>query len=212
MDKVVERFFICSQWSGYWNDRLLTFVNKMNSNENKNLSPVDRAYALIQMLNEAMKVMSEITCKRIDEVNADNRSQVVRYQPFLGVWHRLNKERLDTWRNYINGKTHVAHTLAYAFWLRLIGKEANTMTVTEHDEAQRVINSLGNCILLNSDYNCSKSDKPFRDYFSSFATEDEVKLLLQPCMTAPQPFIDNGGSLDISRRRWRRVRKQYVMS
>lgn len=41
MDKVVERFFICSQWSGYWNDRLLTFVNKMNSNENKNLSPVD---------------------------------------------------------------------------------------------------------------------------------------------------------------------------
>ena len=168
----------------------------MNSDDVKPLAPVEKAYALINLLSEAMNTMSEITCRLIDNVNADNRSQVVRYQPFLWAWHRLNKERLNAWKSFIDGRTHVDHALAFAYWLRLIGKEASTMTKTEYDEAERVINSLGNCILLKSDYNCSKSDKPFREYFSWFPPDNEAKLLLQPCMTAPKPFIDNGGTLD----------------
>ena len=130
--------------------------------------------------------MSEIACRRIDEVNADNRSQVVRYHPFLWVWHRLNQERLNVWKSFMNGLTHVDHSLAFAFWLRLIGKEADKMTKPEYDEAERLINSLGNCILLKAEYNCSKSDEPFRVFFSWFPPENEPKLLLQSCMTAPQ--------------------------
>lgn len=196
-DTMLVRFFLCSQWSGYWNDRLLSFVNKMNSEDVQQLSAVEKAYALVNMLSDAMKAMSAIACRRIDDVSADNRSQVVRYQPFLWVWHRLNKERFDVWKSFIDGWTHVDHALAFAYWLRLIGKEASTMTKTEYDEAERVINSLGNCILLKSDYNCSKSDKPFSEYFSWFPPDNEAKLLLlQPCMTAPKPFIDNGGTLD----------------
>ena len=51
---------------------------------------------------------------------------------------------------------------------------------------QEAVDTLVELTKISPEYNCSKSDQPFRSFFSWFPPENEPKLLLQPCMTAPQ--------------------------
>ena len=120
---------------------------------------------------------------QINNIAVRNRNRVHAYYPFLWVWHRLDDERwkyssvpMRTGRKH-RGKLEVDHTIADAWWKRLINKEIETKLATfsgteedrvlvapdgfeSRDEAFSFINSLGNCSLLNKSFNISKSDEP----------------------------------------------------
>lgn len=189
LDANIERFFIGSQWTGYWTlARLESIAKKMQDSE------IDKLQTIFDLFEKAMNSIAEKAHNEIDEVHADNRSQVIRYHQYLWVWHRLDSERYKAWQMYMQNNTHVDHSLAFALWLRILDKKSDEMLKNEYDEAARFINSLGNCILLSGNFNQSKADQAFSHYFQSPSIAEN--LLLEQCIIDPEQYLQSGGSID----------------
>lgn len=189
LDAMIERFFIGSQWTGHWSSARLESVAKKLQE-----SVEDKLEVILDLLDNAMNSIAEKAHNEINAVHADNRSQVIRYLPYLWVWHRLDSERYKVWQTYMQNKTHVDHSLAFALWLRILDKKSDEMLKNDYDEAARFINSLGNCILLSGEYNQSKSDKAFSHFLPNFTNAEN--LLLDQCITDPEQYLQSGGSID----------------
>ena len=139
------------------------------------------------------------------------------YFPMLWVWHRLDGERwkyssipLRTGQKRAH-KLEVDHTVADAWWGRLVDKEiAIKMAAFAGSEQERAsiapddfesrseaiafINMLGNCSLLDKSFNISKSDSPLWEFLQQVhefvvgeikRSEWESALLLPEALTSP---------------------------
>ena len=132
-------------------------------------------------------LLDRVTSKAIDTVNSlvAERNTVSQYRTMLWLWHRLNKERfvcsLIQMRMKKSGKgragslkMEVDHTVSYATWCEMVEKEVedkkkNKVTPPEGEldpapngyatkgEAINWINRIGNCSLLQTNFNRSKN-------------------------------------------------------
>lgn len=193
----VQRFFICSQWSGFWSSEKVLSIGKSFYPKEENPSPMDDACIIKNSFLDILNQIVEKTYNTIDELKADNRQQVIRYKTYLWVWHRLDKDRVYKWLRHTESP-QVDHALAYKLWLKLLGLQSDTITVAEHSQFLKTINSLGNCILLNGGYNIAKSDQPFSEFFDWASKADYEMLGLKEEMVSPERFIkENGGSPEL---------------
>ena len=224
--KFLDRWIFGSQWANVWGDGAVLnfqnfatelntlFVNLLECRSNSFLSTVDNAIG---------QMMGRISIKANEQINnavVRDRKRVYVYYSLLWVWHRLDNKRWEyssipmrTGRKRTS-KLEVDHTVADAWWARLINKEidkklANFIGSDEEKalvapdefetrlDAFAFINLLGNCSLLDKSFNISKNDKPMWGFLQDVhefkeglisRTEWETSLLL------PQTITDPNGS------------------
>ncbi len=72
----------------------------------------------------------------------------------------------------------VDHTVAYALWEKKLVAELPD-GFTEQEEAQSIVNRLGNCSLLEKSFNVSKSDKTLKSFMEAVHEIKEKKVALE---------------------------------
>lgn len=185
----LDRWIFGSQWANVWGDGAV--LNFQNFATDLNGIHADLKDCLPGGLIDAVdkgigQLMNRVSTKAIEQINntvVRDRRRVHVYYPLLWIWHRLDDARwkyssipMRTGRKRTS-KLEVDHTIADAWWQRLINQVIETKLATfsgtdeerqlvkpdefeSRQEALSFINLLGNCSLLDKSFNISKSDEP----------------------------------------------------
>ncbi len=204
-NEFLDRWVFGSQWANAWGEAATT--NFDNFAADLSLVHSKLAHCLPDELISTVKdgvsqLMSRVANKATEQINVisvRDRRRVSAYYPFLWVWHRLDKDRwqyssipMRTGRKK-KGKLEVDHTIADAWWGRLVAKqiaekltdfkgtdEEKAMVAPDDFEspfdATSFINLLGNCSLLDKSFNISKSDAPMWEFLEDVHEFKEGKI------------------------------------
>ena len=209
----LDRWVFGSQWANVWGDgAVLNFQNfatdlngfyvKLKECSTRNLiATVDDGIG---------QLMGRISVKATEQINntvVRDRRRVHVYYPLLWVWHRLDDARwkhssvpMRTGRKRTS-KLEVDHTVADAWWVRLVNQEIETKLATfvgtdeekalvapddfeSRFDALAFINLLGNCSLLDKSFNISKSDEPMWKFLQEVHEFKEGKIIRHEWETA----------------------------
>ena len=164
----IDRWLICSQWSGLWSRSTDVAVGNL----------AQRLFALREALAMATRVEDAVSLIRanldrevndqvadatqyIDALMANQRNQVRTYRVPLWVWNRINEDRWTaserTLRNATKRKpqAEVDHIIPFSIWQNRIAEHGAPKNYTI-EEVESAINGLGNCMLLEKNFNISK--------------------------------------------------------
>jgi hypothetical protein len=219
----LDRWVFGSQWANVWGDgAVINFQNFATDLHSFHLKLIGSdASSLIDVVDGGIsQLMERVVARATERVNSiavTDRKRVYFYYPMLWVWHRLDEARwkyssipMRTGRKRVT-KLEVDHTVADAWWERLVNKEieAKLAAFTGPEEekikvapddfesrfdAFSFINVLGNCSLLDKSFNISKSDRPmwiFLQQVHEFVegkihrNEWEAALSLSETLTSP---------------------------
>lgn len=220
----LDRWVFGSQWANVWGDgAVLNFQNfaadlSVFYMKLKECS-ADTLVAAID--NSIGQLMERVLAKASEQINntvVKDRRRVHIYYSLLWVWHRLDDTRwkyssvpMRTGRRRV-GRLEVDHTVADAWWERLVNQEIETKLIdfdgTEEErslvapdgfesklEALAFVNLMGNCSLLDKSFNISKSDKPMWEFLKEVHEFKEAKiqrreweqaLVLSETVTSPE--------------------------
>jgi Protein of unknown function DUF262 len=218
-----DRWVFGSQWANVWGDgAVLNFQNfaiDLNGFY-RNLKQCSAGSLIATVEGGIEQLMGRISVKANEQINSTvvrDRRRVHVYAPLLWVWHRLETDRwekssvpLRTGKRR-KSKLEVDHTIADAWWARLVDKEIETKQANfkgseeekgllapdnfeSKEDALASINLLGNCSLLEKSFNISKSDRPMWSFMQDVhefkegtikRDEWEVALSLTTTLTDP---------------------------
>lgn len=201
----LDRWVFGSQWANMWGEAAVANFQRFASELNaihKSLKQVNPSNLLNIVEASINQMMAHVSVKAVEHININivrDRRRVHSYYPLLWVWHRLDSTRwqnssvaMRTGRKRVS-KLEVDHTVADAWWCRLVDDEIQvksvTFTGTEEEkmllapdgfdnrrEAVAFINLLGNCSLLDKSFNISKSDKSLRSFIEDVHEFKEGKI------------------------------------
>jgi len=172
----LDRWLICSQWAGVWAQSSGSVI----TNYVKKLHDTWTQMAAVEDPTEAHKLWAECFCDLVQGFEEDassyvnsfsviDRARVSAYRNLLWIWHRLDAERWDMSKVQLRfGKKgalgqEVDHTVSFAVWEKRL--EAGLPEgFTDTKEAVAVANKLGNCALLEKNFNVSKSAKSMKTF------------------------------------------------
>jgi 5-methylcytosine-specific restriction endonuclease McrA len=131
--------------------------------------------ALSQQLQSELQDIEQAAVNGLAAMNADDRQQVRGYYTALWLWNRLEGNRWEKAQVALRqesrreNRLEVDHIVAYDLWqskLNVLKQEALTEdAVTEKiAELAPVVNQLGNCMLLEKNFNISKSNIPLKQF------------------------------------------------
>jgi uncharacterized protein DUF262 len=193
LDKYMDRWLICSQWAGVWAASSATSIGKYASglaacardvaDMHDVASAVDR---LTGQMEADLKEIEQAAVSFLSTMNADDRQQVRSYYTALWLWNRLEKSRWDAAKLALRQKSRrqssieVDHIVAFNLWQ---SKLAQSETGGEPDgapidELSSKINELGNCMLLEKNFNISKSKATLKSFLDGVYEFAEKKLEL----------------------------------
>lgn len=220
----LDRWVFGSQWANVWGDGVVLNFQNFATDLNGFYVKLKKRHAsdLIATVDEGInQLMGRVAIKATDQINntvVRDRRRVHAYYPLLWVWHRLDDARwkhssvpMRTGRKRTS-KLEVDHTVADAWWGRLVNQEIETKLATfvgtdeekalvapddfeSKFDALAFINLLGNCSLLDKSFNISKSDEPMRKFLYEVhefkegkiqLNEWEAALSLSATLTAPE--------------------------
>lgn len=220
----LDRWVFGSQWANVWGDGAVLNFQYFATDLNAFYVKLKKCLAsnLIATVDDGSgQLMGRVSIKAIDQVNntvVRDRRRVHVYYPLLWVWHRLDEARwkhssvpMRTGRKRTS-KLEVDHTVADAWWGRLVNQEIEkklaTFIGTDEEkalvapddfeskfEAMAFINLLGNCSLLDKSFNISKSDESMWKFLQEVHEfkegkiqrhEWEAALSLTETLTAPE--------------------------
>lgn len=220
----LDRWVFGSQWANVWGDgAILNFQNFATDLNDFYMKLKEcRASNLIAIVDNSIdQLMGRVSVKATEQISnivARDRKRVYIYYSLLWVWHRLDKTRWEhssvpmrTGRKR-TGRLEVDHTVADAWWGRLVNQEIETKLATfvgtdeekalvapdsfdSRSEAMAFINWLGNCSLLDKSFNISKSDEPMWQFLKEVHEfkdgkirryEWEQALALSETLTSPE--------------------------
>ncbi len=105
----------------------------------------------------------------VQSLRISRREQVRSYYTALWVWHRLDAERWRASQIQLRTKKRtkvnldVDHSIAYKLWEKKV--ESNLPKgITDIAEAQPIVNRLGNCSLLEKNFNISKGVQTLKSF------------------------------------------------
>ena len=198
----LDRWIMCSQWAGVWSGSSITTIEAYA----KSLTETRKAVSVISDHTKAHKAWEECFAKFLDDLtsnatnyvnnslSAPSRDRVAVYRSPLWVWHRLDVDRWAMSQIQLRvGKSkpavEVDHTVAFSLWK---GKLAATDNMDEAD-ALALVNRLGNCALLEKNFNISKSDKGLKHFLSQIHEVLQRKVRIDAwcaALSIPQPMLD----------------------
>lgn len=190
LDEFVDRWLICSQWAGRWASgtaatsaglasRLADCADALSSQ-----TDVAGASALLRSHLEAeVRSLETDALAYLANMRATNRKQVRTYYTALWIWNRLDRVRWQRAKVALREKTRagrrieVDHVVAYSLWDKKIqpllaqptpagGEGIPAVPSPNAAEYELAINELGNCLLLEKNFNISKKGQPLLTFFS----------------------------------------------
>ncbi|MGH8012716.1 MAG: hypothetical protein ACREQ4_09475 [Candidatus Binataceae bacterium] len=184
LDTLMDRWLICSQWAGVWASgsaqafagygaRLATCAHTLGDKSEVTVV-VD---ALKRQLESEIRDIEQPAVNGLISMNADDRQQVRVYYTALWLWNRLDKKRWQMAKIALREKSHpqnsleVDHIVAWDLWQsKLKAPQFAQQTDDENlekdalQELDPVVNELGNCMLLEKNFNISKSNRPLLSF------------------------------------------------
>jgi hypothetical protein len=201
INKYLDQWLMCSQWAGVWSRSSTTSIevySKALSDAHKSIKGINDADPAHQAWEDCFaKLIDGLSAGAINYINtitAPSRERVATYRSVLWVWHRLDQDRWSTSQVQLRlGKSkptiEVDHIVSYAFWEKKIANAEN-----ESDEdAIALVNRLGNCALLEKNFNISKSDRGLKSFLAQIHEVIQKKIRIDAWCAAleiPQPMLD----------------------
>jgi hypothetical protein len=188
-----DRWLICSQWAGYWGSssaqRVADCATKLATLRTATDSIVDQGVAVSRFTETLASLVYDTENSAntfVDQLAVDDRNQVRQYYVPLWVWHRLNAHR---WKNSAVplrvGKKQpsldVDHVVAVKIWeaLPFLANDSAAKSDEDEPDLRQTMNDLGNCILLETAFNISKSDKSLANWLDEIYEFKSGKLSQQ---------------------------------
>jgi hypothetical protein len=192
LDGELDSWLIGSQWAGIWTSgsgqvvaNLSAFLNKLVKETDENTDPDTVIGEYKAKLRSEVDSIITAAKSALDSMQVDARNQVRAYYAALWLWNRLEKERwkaakigmrtsqrgnlglevdhIVSWHTWSakystedNGKVHTKEELPSV-------EEEHSLTA-ENDLSLSDGNVLGNCLLLEKDFNISKSKNSLSDF------------------------------------------------
>jgi len=170
MDVFIDRWLIVSQWAGTWGESatasLTSIVNSLATANTlvKSTVVMDAAGAIwSKVIEDIVGSFTKAATDYVETLDVDAREFVRAYYLPLWIWHRLEEKRwkassvpLRTRKS--GGTLDVDHIVSVGLATDLGGitELLNDETETEPKERGLQVNSLGNCWLLETNFNISK--------------------------------------------------------
>ncbi len=185
LDKYMDRWLICSQWSGVWASSSATSIGKYASGlatcaqglaeKPDVMSAVD---ALASQMEADLKEIEQSAINFLSTMNADDRQQVRSYYTALWIWNRLDKTRWNSAKIALKQKSRrkisleVDHIVACDLWDKKLAALPDTPPAIDGEQqglqiedVRPRVNELGNCMLLEKNFNISKSNKTLKNFW-----------------------------------------------
>jgi hypothetical protein len=196
LDKYIDRWLICSQWAGVWASSSATNLTKYAAGLaecSDSISSQGSAHKAISILNARIEAdLKEIEQPAVNwllTLNADDRQQVRLYYTALWLWNRLEETRWSSAKLALRQNSRkrnsieVDHIVAWDLWRTKLAalppaKDADIDDISLADELMPKINDLGNCMLLEKNFNISKSNTTLQDFLAGVYEFKEKKLAM----------------------------------
>jgi hypothetical protein len=184
LDKFMDRWLICTQWAGVWAASSATNFNKYASGlatcaqtmaEKPDVASA--VHALAGQMEADLKGIEKDAIDSLTKMNADDREQVRTYYTAPWLWNRLDKARWKSaklaLRQRIQRKNsiEVDHIVAVGLWETKLRNLPDALpTINGEPEGLQIedvgpsVNELGNCMLLEKNFNVSKSNRTLESF------------------------------------------------
>ena len=138
-----------------------------------------------------LKEIEQAAVNFLSTMNADDRQQVRSYYTALWLWNRLDKPRWNSAKLVLRQKRRrknsieVDHIVACALWqtkLAALSKKTLLATDVEPQSAEELaprVNEIGNCMLLEKNFNISKSNGTLKNFLDDVYEFKDKKLKLE---------------------------------
>lgn len=198
LDKYMDRWLICSQWAGVWASSSATNINKYASGlaacaeaMTKKPDLASAIDALASQMEADLKEIEQAAVNFLSTINADDRQQVRGYYTALWLWNRLDRARWKSAKLALRQKSRrrssieVDHIVAWDLWKTKLAELPDTpLTIngtpqgTLAEELSSKVNELGNCMLLEKNFNISKSNVSLKSFLDGVYEFSDKKLEL----------------------------------
>jgi hypothetical protein len=170
-----DRWLIGSQWAGYWGFASFQKVGEIAARLNALMTETDLLADQVKVAEGFTAILAGLVADTtveaggyIDRLSVDDRSQVSKYQSALWLWHRMDETRWAMSRIPLRlGKKSprwdVDHLVAVKLWEKLTPPPADDGDENPEDAGDRM-NDIGNCLLLETAFNISKSAKTLAEW------------------------------------------------
>lgn len=194
LDKNMDRWLICSQWAGVWAVASATNISKYASGLAacvRDLTKIRDVAGVVDVLSARietdLKEFEPAAVGFLSTMNADDRQQVRSYYTALWLWNRLDKSRWGSAKLALREKNRrqssldVDHIVAFSLWQNKLDEissaendDEEEMTATELLSPK--VNELGNCMLLEKNFNISKSSSTLKSFLDRVHEFKDKKL------------------------------------
>lgn len=182
LDQLLDRWLICSQWAGVWASAsaqdLGGYAARLAACTQTLTQQSDAAAVTANLkgqLESELKDIEQAAVNGLMSINADDRQEVRTYYTALWLWNRLDQDRWQkaklALRQQSRRQNHleVDHIVAFSLWMSKLDaikaeQEAAGATNENVDELIPAVNEIGNCMLLEKNFNISKSAEPLKQF------------------------------------------------
>jgi hypothetical protein len=195
-------------WAQSSGSAVTNYLKKLHDTWNKMSGVADASEAhqsWSECFSELIRSLEKDASSYVRSFSVSDRARVSRYKNLLWIWHRLDAARWNMSRVPLRvGKREkieheVDHTVSFALWEKRLATGLPTK-VQDLDEAKGVANCIGNCTLLEKNFNISKSAKGMKCFLEQIHEFKEHTLSLTDWETAldmPGELVDpEAASLD----------------
>lgn len=209
-DKLVVRWFAVTQWARAWltaesktYQPLLEGLAKLKAELDTTLEPNDAVSLVAEWLPKWLETHVAAATDFLDKLRVADRKYVSQYYLPLWIWHRLDPKRftnssvtLQTPAR-VKATPDVDHLVSVSVWEKRLQARRGDLAGSDLVD---LVNEIGNCWLMEKNFNCSKSDRPLLDLLSQVhefksgardVTEWSVPLLIPNSL-----LVVNGQGLD----------------
>jgi hypothetical protein len=166
--------------------------------------------ALAQQLKVELEGMEQAAANWLHGMNAYDRQAVRGYYTALWLWNRLDQDRWQKAKIALRQQRRaqstleVDHIVSWNLWrTKLAAHRAEMETggapeqsvIEELIELNAKVNDLGNCMLLEKNFNISKSNRPLKEFLQGVYEFKEGKWTIEEWARALDlgiPLVDSG--------------------
>lgn len=224
LDLLMDRWLICSQWAGVWAsasaEALGGYATRLAACAQA-LAKAPDAHSAVDLLKQQLElevkgIEQDAVNKGLMTMSADDRQQVRVYYTALWLWNRLEQNRWNKAKLALRQQSRrqnsldVDHIVAWDLWrskLEMLKAESATGDAPagkiDTDELGSMVNELGNCMLLEKNFNISKSNKPLKQFLEGVHEFKEGTFSIEEWVTAldlEMPQVDSADTtIDVLR-------------
>ncbi|HLP78028.1 MAG TPA: DUF262 domain-containing protein [Candidatus Paceibacterota bacterium] len=176
-----DRWLLCSQWADTWGSSggktILGFASQL-ATDRTGFQTANRAEAVVEVLRERMQTWLKgfelAASNTIRTLGVAKREQVREYYAALWLWHRLENTRWAASQIPLrdNKRTKSRLDVDHIAPVKLLEERFKAATPEElqalggEDALPTLLNSVGNCFVMEKTFNISKGKKPLAEFLA----------------------------------------------